>query len=222
MSSHTERNDNGLRQALFLSSIFLCSVSQAEINEAEFIRCTKIESVLKRLDCYDNITISQKAITQVTKKTTRKPILNLAEYDKGKWKISVDTDPFDNSKTISVRLASDSGKNQWGKSIELFARCERETVQLFIDWEDTLGKDAEVLTQIGANASITELWPMSKNNQVTYHPNPAEFIRKLLKTDKLLAQITPLGEDEITATFNMKGLSYVIQPIQELCSLDLD
>ena len=58
---------------------------------------------------------------------------------------------------------------------------------------------------------------MSTDSQATFHPKAISFLKSLLQSNKLVAQITPYNESPVTAIFNTAGLENAIKPLRETC-----
>ena len=124
---------------------------------------------------------------------------------------------IDDSKTVTLILEADSGKDRWGNAVYLIARCKSNQTDLFINWNDYLGSEADVLTRVGNNKAVTQRWSLSTDNQATFHSNPIPFLKKMLQSTKLVAQVTPYNENPVTAIFNTTGLENAIKPLRETC-----
>ena len=147
--------------------------------------------------------------------TSRKEI-----QDSGKWNVSIDTNPIDDTKTVTLYLLADSGKSSMlGQPVVLFIRCKSLETNVFINWSDYLGNEATVLTRIGKEKAETRNWNLSTDSQATFLPrNEVDFLNKLLIVDSFVAQVTPYNESPVTAIFDVKGLSNAITPLRETCN----
>lgn len=75
-----------------------------------------------------------------------------------------------------------------------------------------------VLSRIGSEQASTRQWSLSTDSQATFYPdNPITFIKRLLEVDRFVAQVTPYGEDPVTAVFALGGLVNAIKPLRETC-----
>ncbi len=194
-------------------SIILLSGSfntYAAIGEKEFAKCAIENGDLARLECFDNLAR--------VKNLDGRQIQPTAIEGKGKWRVSVDVNPIDDSKTVTLILDAESGKNTRGKAVYLVARCKSNETDLYIGWNDYLGSEANVLTRVGSNKAITQRWSMSTDSQATFHGKPIPFIKEILSSDKLVTQVTPYNESPVTAIFNTSGLKNAVKPLRETCS----
>lgn len=172
----------------------------SKINE-----CATLKSDLARLVCYDELAKNQMPV----KNDKQEP---KSEIDIGSWQVQEKINPIDDSKTFSLILFSESGKNQWGKPIVLFLRYQSGQTSAYLNWGTYLGSEAYVLTRLGSEKAKTSQWGMSTTSKATFYPaNNIDFIKELKLYDKAVFQVTPYGENPITAIFNLDGLSKVIE-----------
>ena len=195
--------------SLVAVSLLLAANSSAAINEKEYAKCAIVEGDLSRLECFDSLAESKKLNGRQVKPTSIE--------GKGKWKVTVDVNPIDDSKTATLILDADSGRSRWGKSVYLVARCKSNSTDLYIGWNDYLGSEASVLTRVGANKAITQRWSMSTDKKATFHSKPIPFLKEMLGSPKLVAQVTPYNESPVTAVFNTAGLENAIKPLRGTC-----
>ena len=179
------------------------------VENKELAKCAIVNGDLARLECYDNLTKKYKLNGKQKKKTTI--------VGKGKWDVRIDTNPIDDSKTVQLVLNASSGKSRWGKQIYLVARCQSNTTELYIGWNDYLGSKANVLTRVGKNKAITSQWDLSTDKKATFHSNPIPFLKEMLESNKLIAQVTPYNESPVTAVFDTTGFKNALKPLKETC-----
>lgn len=190
-------------------SLLLATNSNAALNEKDYAKCAIVEGDLARLECFDNLAASKNLNGRQVKPTSI--------AGKGKWSVSLDVNPIDDSKTVTLILDSDSGKGKWGKSVYLVARCKSNATDIYIGWNDYLGSEASVLTRVGANKAITQRWVVSTDKKATFHSKPIPFLKDMLASPKLVTQVTPYNENPVTAIFNTAGLENAIKPLRETC-----
>jgi len=152
----------------------------------------------------------------------------------GKWlvakKINPRGDPIDDTTTIIFQLKSNSGKSTNGKPIYLILQYKRryrsETTDVIIDWNSYLKSSPKVMYKFGNQEAFQRNAGLSADDEATfyhywqdYSGNPTgsiDFIRHLMKVDRLVAQLTPYNEIPITAVFDVRGLKETIEPYNDI------
>ena len=205
----------GLLRSLIPFAIAMSVVAGAAAEDLEkaIARCAAIEGDLERLECYD-------ALAQSLGLDGPQPVSSDVD-DAGKWIVKVEQNPIDDSRTVVLALQADSGESSWGKPIVIVLRCQSGKTELYINWNDYLGSEAEVLCRVGKAKAETRKWSLSTDSQATFYPGAAvSFIRRLLLVNQLVCQVTPYGEGPTTAVFDLKGLGNAIAPLKETCGWD--
>lgn len=147
-----------LKKIILLVAVFAFSGQAiSAIDDKEYAKCAVIDGDLARLECFDNLAKKKNLDGRQVQPTSIE--------GKGKWKVSVDVNPIDDSKTVTLDLEADSGKNRWGHPVFLVARCESNSTDLYIGWNDYLGSEADVLTRVGDNKAVTQRWIMSTDKR---------------------------------------------------------
>lgn len=195
-------------------ALFVCIVAYGEVYAADIkkdiAKCSKITGQLERLECFDALARSQGA----DKPKDITPVIN----GKGKWDVSVKSNPIDDTKTVTLALMSDKARSKWGNPVGLIIRCMSNKTDFLIVWQDYLGSEATVLTRIGQEPAVTAKWSLSTDSKATFYPdNPIPYINKMMASESFVAQVTPYNESPITATFDIRGLENAIKPVRETC-----
>ena len=192
--------------AIILPSFF----SSAEVSDSAFAKCASEEGELSRLSCYDAL--------------AEKNGLNGIQVEKsdsvqgaGKWIVKKTQNPIDDTTTVFLFLEADSGKTKFGKPITLISRCQAGKIDVFIDWNEYLGREADVLTRIGKEKARTSQWSLSTDHQATFHPYAIPFLKELKGQESFVAQVTPYNESPITAVFDTSGFDEAIKALKEVC-----
>ena len=179
------------------------------IDEEDYAECTAIKADVERLSCFDNL----------AKTLDFDQVNPIPTTGVGKWHISEDINPVDDSKTVALILVADSGEGPWGESLYLVMRCQSAQTNLLINWNTFISTESEyVLTRVGKDEAVTKKWRVSTDYQATFHPAPVAFIKEILTSNKLVVQVTPYGENTVTAIFDTTGLENAIKPLRETCS----
>jgi len=176
----------------------------------EIARCAVVEGDLARLECFD--ALAQKL--GLDGPQSKAPQIQ----GTGKWLVDVEENPIDDSTTVSLVLLADSGQSSWGTPIGLVLRCHSNKTEVFINWGEYLGSEAKVTARVGDTKAKTRTWGLSTDSKATFYPGgDITFIKELLETDRLVAQVTPYGESPVTAVFDLGGLPNAIKPLRETC-----
>lgn len=185
-----------------LCASLVCAHASASLKEVQ--GCAGIKSDSERLGCYDM------AVGKVTK-TTGTP---------GDWLLTEEANPIDDTKTSVLSLEAESGINRRGQRPLLVVRCRSNKTELWISWEDYLGSDQpEVTTRMGSSEAKTRPWSVSSTKTASFYPrSPIMALKRMMKVDQFVAQVTPYNETPITAIFNVRSLQSAIQPLRENCN----
>ncbi|MCG6221520.1 type VI secretion protein [Vibrio diabolicus] len=181
----------------------------AKVDNREIAKCATIKGDLQRLECYDGIARKNGLM--------REQEQPLSTTGNGKWNVRSTINPVDDSKTVTLSLFSDSGQGKWGDRVYLIIRCKSDTTDLYINWNDYLGSEAHVLTRIGSAKASTAYWLLSTDKKATFKNKPISFIKKMMESNKMVAQVTPYNENPVTAVFDTTGLKSAIAPLRATC-----
>ena len=154
-----------------------------------------------------------RTVIEISKKQESKNISS----DKGKWRVSKETNPLNGSITLIFQLISDEGESVYGNPIILVIRHKSKKDEFFIGWGDYLGSEAYVTYRIGEEDAIRTSWGLSTDKKSTFfHGDVIKVIRKLFEVNRLVAQVIPYNENPITAIFDVRGLKKAIEPYNDI------
>ena len=196
------------KQVVILILVLLkFGISQEDLKILSRINeCATLESDLARLACYDELVKKNVLVNNEKSKTTN-------EMDVGLWRVGESVNPIDDTKTFTAILTAESGKSKWGDKVYIVLRYRSGKSEVYINWDSYLGSEAFVLSRIGIEKAKTTQWALSSDSKATFYKgNPIDFIKKIRQNDKAVFQVTPYGENPITAIFEVKGLSAAIKP----------
>ena len=180
------------------------------ISKDDLAKCQAEENGTKRLGCYD-LLLPPNEIQSPEEKS-----------DTGKWQVSTVESDIDDSTNVFAMLTADLPiSSNFGRTSTpvLFITCREKKTELFINWDVYLGLgETSMLHRLDKQKAVTKVWDISGNTKaVFYRGRTIDFIKSLEKSGKMLAQITPYNENSATTTFDLKGLSEAIKPLQKSC-----
>ena len=179
-------------------------------SDLEIASCANIEDDSERLICFDQLASERGLASQPVNGAN-------SGNTTGDWLVDVDVNPIDDSTTVTLILEASEGSSSYGDPIYILARCMSGDTDVFISWDDYLGREANVLTRVGDDQAVTQRWSMSTDQTATFHPQPINFLKELMTSTQLVAQITPYNESPTTAIFKINGLSEAVEPLRQEC-----
>lgn len=182
------------------------------LSKDDLAKCQAEENGTKRLACYDQLLPPNENEIQGPKEKT----------DSGKWQVSTVTSDIDDSTNVFVMQTADLPiSSNFGRTSTpvLFITCREKKTELFITWDVYLGLgEISMLHRLDKQKAVSKTWDISGNTKaVFYRGRTIDFIKSLEKAEKMMVQITPYNENSATTTFDLKGLSEAIKPLQKSC-----
>jgi type VI secretion system protein VasI len=175
----------------------------------ELARCVAVANDLERLMCYDAL-----ARAQSLDRPRERPV---PTEGVGAWQIRDQANP-NGSRAVSLALVATSGTSSSGQPIVLVLRCLSGETEVYLNWRNRLGSEAEIATRIGGDAVERKMWGLSSNQEASFYPgNDVTFINALMTGERFVAQVTPRGANTITAIFDTQGLDVAVKPMREAC-----
>ena len=178
---------------------------------AAMSKCSEQSLPFIRVKCFDNLVGGTPA------KSAPKP--DQTNKVNGKWKVTEETDPLTDVKSVFLSLAADTG------SASMMIRCRNIETELFINWGQTLKKlvlgysETPMLMRIGKEKADKTIWSVSVDGKATFASDAVPLIKKLITDDTTFSgQVNTSYEPyPVTATFDIKGLGSAIKPVAEAC-----
>ena len=159
------------------------------------------------------------------------PVKQIALADEGAgsgaWRVRTETNPIDDTQTVTLSLAAETGTSRSGDPVTFIARCKSNTTEAYVVWGDFRGDDSgdvyaewkRVTVRIGAGQAREERWGVSTDRNATFAPSWAgNLLKELLDEDRLVLQTIPYGENPNTAIFDVSGLRSVLGELAETCN----
>ena len=143
----------------------------------------------------------------------------------GKWLIRFGTSPLDDSKTVIVNLAADSSVTGWMDTFTpvLYLRCQEHKTEVYVDVGMQINVEygpsdqATVRVRFDKEQAQALVANESTDRKALFLPNPTQVISAMLKHDQLVFGFTPFNASPVVTTFDLRGLSEVVQPLLDAC-----
>ncbi|MBA5229582.1 type VI secretion system-associated protein TagO [Pectobacterium aroidearum] len=177
-------------------------------------QCPDETNGTKRLACYDRFF--------TTKFDKSKSTAESAPENKGDWSVNIKISPIDDSQNVFVSLeANESFTSPYGERVRptLNVLCREKKTELLINWDVYLGLgETTMLHRLDKQKAVNRKWTISTDTKaVFYSGRDIDFIKSLMSADKMYARITPYNENAVSVTFDLRGLSGAIKPLQKAC-----
>ncbi len=171
-------------------------------------KVSSIPNVPKKDGTYDARTNVDEPLTTIT-------------TGKGKWLVSSDKSPINDSTNVLLMLSAEQAVSSGYNTVtpKLIIRCKEGKTNAYITWDLYLGLDSTtMLTRLDKEAAVTKSWSISTDNKAVFvSGSDIAFAKQLMEHQALLAQITPYGESPVMANFELEGLTEAIKPLREEC-----
>lgn len=192
---------------LFVIVMLACK-AHASI-ENDIAKASAIENSVQRLAAYDAI----------AEKHDLAPGSKVEKETEGKWGISTDVSPIDDSKTVICRLEADESVRVGYDTIKptMIVRYKESELEAYIVYDTFLGSDSIPVTlRFGKGNAESATWTISTDHKATFiRGDIAQFINRLERVDSLVVRLTPYGESPVTVSFSPKGVDKVKDAIRK-------
>lgn len=175
-------------------------------------KCTSIEHMGDRLDCFDKLTHQQK---QTGKKNGSR---------NKSWVIRKNISPIDDSASLSLTAnARETFKTYGGDSVRpvFSVACDPERTVVMLSTGHYMTKGNYFFeTRIGKNKSSALSWRMDEKGKAAYlEMQTRDFIKKLIVSDQLAIQIGSTKEPNSVLTFDLTGLADENEELKKFCGV---
>ena len=172
-------------------------------------------------DSMGSVTQPGENIPQPTK--TPQPTKSLT----GKWIIELDQSEFDDSQTVVLGVEADKPIEGWltFSRPTLIIRCKEGDIETYVnlglspDVERDYNK-ATVRVRFDNTEAIELKTSLSTDGDSVFFQEPKEMIYMMLNFDKMIFGFTPFNAPPVTTSFDLHGLSDVIEPLMTSCNWD--
>lgn len=177
--------------------------------------CAKEKSVATRLACFDALAAKHAA-----------PSTSTVTPPGSKWKVSTETSPIDDSRTVTLQVAADSSISGWPRKTytpELYIRCKERKTEVFVvtgmsptvEYGNSHG--ATVTLRVDKAAAYKLNASNSTDGEALFLPSSVAQIKKLLEGSSLLFEFVPFNASPQMTTFQIAGLAEAVKPLREAC-----
>jgi type VI secretion system protein VasI len=201
----------------------LMALPAVAVEDQALAKCAVMEGDLDRLSCFDDLARDAGLDAPQPQAVPERA------SNAGKWDVSRDKNPLDDSERVVLILRADSGSSRYGGPVGFIARCQSNSTEAYINWNDYLGNDGNyrneyknVTVRIGDGQASTQRWGLSTDSKATFAPNWAgDLLKKMATANKLVVQTTPYNENPVTAIFDTTGMADALEPLMEVCGWSL-
>ncbi len=201
-----------LCQVLALICAFSVSSALHAQSKEELAKCSAISEGIQRLVCFDALAHSLGVNAPTVE---NKP-------GKGKWQISVEQSPIDDSRNVYLSLSANeaiTGKYGRNPTPTIHFRCKEKKTEGYINFDVYLGTEStRITTRVDKDKAQTNWWGISTDRQAAFVPQAIPFLKTLMNKETLLVQVTPYGENTVITTFDIRGLAESATPLTEACN----
>ncbi len=129
----------------------------------------------------------------------------------GKWQISTDKNPVDNSPRICLSLQAEGG----GNAPLLYVRKTGDTIEVYIVYSATVAGHygADVTTRWDSAKPVTHAWGADADGKTVFCHFLPEFFDGLMKCHKLAVSVTPPDGKPIASVFQIDGFTKAVQSL---------
>src|SRR5690606_13138803 len=119
-----------MRTPIFAFAFLLLAPSSYGAEASDIAACAALYDDTARLQCFDGMAAADGITPRLSEVETT---------NTGKWRTSSSVNPLDDSTTVALVLAADTGTNRFGTPITLIVRCQSGSVDTYINWSEYLG-----------------------------------------------------------------------------------
>ena len=192
--------------ALFV--LLVVSVSGQDELKRELARIAAMQNSIERLAAYDAL----------AKKLGVAPGSQKKDDKSGRWQLSIDTSPVDDSQTVTGLLLADSpiGSGFMQRHPALILRYKEGAISAYVVFDIFLGSEKiDATVRFGKDSAEIQSWYISTDGKAAFSSGDAlVFMERLAGVDSFLIRVTPFSESPVTVMFSPAGVEKVIDAIQ--------
>ena len=193
-----------------LLTAFTANLAMA-LDEQRMLDCADKPDAEQRLACYDALaqSISSSAAGNA-------PI-------PGTWRLNQVVNPETGALTLRLTTAAQNEiDSEAGPARpELSVLCENGKAKIALDWNIYLGQgNIRMRTDFDAIPHRVAVWSIADDFEtVTSRGSDILLIKRMMRYDKLRADLTPFGGQPVFAEFTTSGLGDAIEPLRSACRI---
>lgn len=193
-------------------------------------RCATIGLPLsdKPLNLVSVQNVGDTAAEENLQESKSKPTVEQEAVDTGKWLLLQDISQLDDTKTVSLHLASDNTiSGQFGSpgTASIYLRCLENTTSVFLIMNDMFLSDIQGFGTVDfriddKKADKLRMLSSTDNKALGLWSGGSAipFAKRLIAGSKVVFRVTPFNQSPVEVTFDLKGLDEAIKPLQQACN----
>ncbi len=147
-----------------------------------------------------------------------------AEASNDRWQLHRNIDPITDEARVSITLAADRELGLRGEPALIGFKCAGKYPDFGIVWPSSLlrrrGENddtASVTWRFDSKPPEEALWSVLPRRNISFSPDPGAILAEAMNADRLVVRATSYAGEQMTATFNLEGLSDAIEPVRSAC-----
>ncbi len=141
--------------------------------------------------------------------------------DTGSWKLRTKVSSFDDTKAIYLELPAD--QPLWDASLPLLTlSCKENSLQAYVfgiaPQPDPRSDLSSARLRFDKAEAQTLKMVRAVADDALFFRQPLEIVRTMINHDQMLFGFTSVDSELLMATFDLRGLSEALSPLQEECA----
>lgn len=190
-------------------AMLLLPLTAYAVDDQEIATCAAMQNDLNRLACFDSVAASNSLAPRVERQEAK---------DAGSWNVSTDVNPLNDENVYYAIVPASQGESRFRKPISLTVRCSKNKTELYINWNDYLGREASTALRIDKDPASTNTWALSTDKQSAFYPgSPVKLLKRIAESSTVVANVTPYNANPVTAVFDTTGANIALADIRKAC-----
>ncbi len=199
------------RQIIAALALAGVATSQAlALDQQRILDCAALTGDEERLACYDALAESIASSTDTAEAVAP-----------GSWTLTQAINPETGAMAMRLTTASETQLETESGSVrpELTVHCESGKSRISLDWKLYVGQGSiRMRTDFDAIPHRVAVWSIADDFQtVTSRGSDILLIKRMMRYDRLSAEVTPFGGKPVAAEFITTGLYEAIKPLRGSC-----